>query len=67
MNENSAPLQLLTDTCLACPSSFAKLAYLPEGRALMTTLWEETLREFDFAGARDILQSLKKRHRSTGN
>ncbi|KAH8671616.1 hypothetical protein BX600DRAFT_480579 [Xylariales sp. PMI_506] len=37
---------------------FTKLVYLPEGQPLMDTLWEETLTEFDFAGARGILNAL---------
>ncbi|KIV97356.1 hypothetical protein PV10_01118 [Exophiala mesophila] len=48
------------------PHAFARLAYRPEGQTLMTTLWEETMSEFDFAGARDILESLKKNRQPTG-
>lgn len=34
--------------------------YLPELKALSDVLWEETLAEFEFAGARDILEAFKK-------
>ena len=38
---------------------FTKLVYLPEGQPIMDTLWKETLAEFEFAGAREILEKCK--------
>lgn len=32
--------------------------YTPEGKKTTDKLWEETLKEFEFAGVRDILKSL---------
>lgn len=37
---------------------FAAFAYRPEGE-VRERLWEETIAEFEFAGARGILDSLK--------
>ncbi|OIW25244.1 putative short-chain dehydrogenase/reductase family protein [Coniochaeta ligniaria NRRL 30616] len=39
---------------------FARLVYLPEGKDVMDVLWEETLAEFEFVGARQILEAFKK-------
>ncbi|KAL1860408.1 hypothetical protein VTK73DRAFT_7354 [Phialemonium thermophilum] len=39
---------------------FAAFAYTPEGRETTEVLWEETLDEFKFANAREILESLAK-------
>lgn len=39
---------------------FAKLVYLPEGKEVMDVVWEETLAEFQFAGAREILEAFRK-------
>ncbi|KAK9365531.1 hypothetical protein V1509DRAFT_632923 [Lipomyces kononenkoae] len=40
---------------------FTKLVYLPEGRPIMDALWEETMVEYEFAGALEILEKCKKR------
>ncbi|KAJ9217534.1 hypothetical protein DTO166G4_716 [Paecilomyces variotii] len=39
---------------------FTKIVYLSEAKPLMDTLWEETMAEFEFAGAREILEKCKK-------
>lgn len=36
------------------------LIYKPEGLQLSLKLWEETMNEFSFAGAREIIDSLSK-------
>lgn len=36
------------------------MVYLPEGKPIMGALWEETMTEFEFAGAADILAKDKK-------
>ncbi|KAK3314607.1 hypothetical protein B0H66DRAFT_576809 [Apodospora peruviana] len=38
---------------------FCALVYTPEGEKLMDVLFEETMAEFEFAGAREILQSMR--------
>ncbi|KAL1870026.1 hypothetical protein Plec18167_007544 [Paecilomyces lecythidis] len=40
---------------------FTELVYRPEAKPLMDTLWEETMGEFEFAGAREILEKCKRR------
>lgn len=40
---------------------FTNLVYLPEGKSIIDTLWEETMTEFDFAGAREILETFKQK------
>ncbi len=32
--------------------------YTPEGKKVTDGLWEETLKELEFAGVRDILESM---------
>ncbi|KAF6233983.1 hypothetical protein HO173_007813 [Letharia columbiana] len=39
---------------------FAGFLYTPEGKEITERLWEETLSEFDFAGVRGILDSMKR-------
>ncbi|KAH8889178.1 NAD(P)-binding protein [Thozetella sp. PMI_491] len=39
--------------------AFTPLVYLPEGKPIMDALWEETLEEFEFAGARGILEATR--------
>jgi hypothetical protein len=41
-------------------SSFAAFVYTPEGEAARETLWQETMAEFEFAGAQKILNDFKK-------
>jgi hypothetical protein len=36
------------------------MLYTPEGKKTMDRLWEETLAEFDFAGARQIIEAMGK-------
>jgi hypothetical protein len=36
------------------------MAYDPESRPVIERLWDETLAEFEFAGAREILEKLRK-------
>ncbi|KAI0530006.1 hypothetical protein GGR58DRAFT_525490 [Xylaria digitata] len=38
---------------------FPALLYTPEGKALTQRVWDETLAEFEFAGARDIVEKMK--------
>jgi hypothetical protein len=38
---------------------FPALLYTPEGKVLIERVWEETLDELDFAGVRQILESMK--------
>ncbi|KAH8705809.1 hypothetical protein BGW36DRAFT_354203 [Talaromyces proteolyticus] len=38
---------------------FMNLVYLPEGKPVMDALWDETMAEFEFAGAREILERIK--------
>jgi hypothetical protein len=40
---------------------FTKLVYLPEGKPIIDTLWDETMAEYEFAGARDILNTCKQK------
>lgn len=40
---------------------FTKLVYLPEGKPIIDTLWDETMAEYAFAGAPDILNKCKKK------
>lgn len=40
--------------------SMSPLIYKPEGLQLSLKLWEETMNEFSFAGAREIIDSLSK-------
>ncbi|KAK4120925.1 NAD(P)-binding protein [Parathielavia appendiculata] len=40
---------------------FHYVVYEPEGPALMNTLFEETMTELEFAGVREVLQSLKSK------
>lgn len=49
---------MLTGVALA--NRFSRLVFLPELKDLSDVLWEETLAEFEFAGARDILEAFKK-------
>ncbi|EFQ33096.1 short chain dehydrogenase [Colletotrichum graminicola] len=42
---------------------FPAFVYTPEGRACAARLWDETLQELDFAGARSILQSMQSGRR----
>lgn len=39
---------------------FASSLYTPEGKKITERLWEETLGEFDSAGVRGILESMKQ-------
>ncbi|OKL57911.1 hypothetical protein UA08_06444 [Talaromyces atroroseus] len=39
---------------------FTKLVYLPEGKPIMDILWEDTMAELEFAGARQILEKCKR-------
>jgi len=39
---------------------FINLVYTPEGEKLKDTLWEETMAELEFAGARGILEGMRK-------
>jgi flavorubredoxin len=39
---------------------FTNIVYLAEGQPIIETLWEETMAEFDFAGAREILETFKQ-------
>ncbi|KAI8656386.1 hypothetical protein LRP88_11690 [Fusarium phalaenopsidis] len=39
---------------------FAAFVYTPEGEAARETLWQETMAEFEFAGAQKILNDFKK-------
>lgn len=38
---------------------FASLLYTPEGKVITQRVWDETLAELDFAGVRDILDSMR--------
>jgi hypothetical protein len=38
---------------------FTKLVYLPEGKPIIDTVWDETMKEYEFAGAREILNKCK--------
>jgi hypothetical protein len=40
---------------------FMNLVYLPKGQPIMEALWEETMTEFHFAGAREILETFKQK------
>ncbi|KIW93104.1 uncharacterized protein Z519_05709 [Cladophialophora bantiana CBS 173.52] len=40
---------------------FAPLLYTPHGKQLIEQVWRETLDEFDFVSARDILNSMKSK------
>ncbi|CRG88991.1 carboxymethylenebutenolidase [Talaromyces islandicus] len=40
---------------------FTYLVYLPEGQYKIDTLWKETIAEFEFAGAFDILEMYKQK------
>ncbi|KAF8129425.1 hypothetical protein K438DRAFT_1644612 [Mycena galopus ATCC 62051] len=40
---------------------FAAVLYTPEGKVVTRRLWEETLAELEFAGARQILESMRAR------
>jgi len=33
--------------------------YTPEGKVVIQRVWDETLAEFDFAGVRSIIESMK--------
>jgi hypothetical protein len=37
------------------------LVYLPKGQAIIEALWEETMAEFHFAGAHEILETFKQK------
>ena len=37
------------------------MLYTAEGRKVTDQVWEETLDELEFAGARDILKSMKEK------
>ncbi|KAJ6459679.1 hypothetical protein C8R45DRAFT_942227 [Mycena sanguinolenta] len=39
---------------------FAAFLYTPEGKVVSRRVWEETLAEFEFAGVRQILQSMRE-------
>ncbi|KAK4101123.1 NAD(P)-binding protein [Parathielavia hyrcaniae] len=43
-----------------CPLHYS--VYAPEGPALMDALFEETMTELEFAGVREVLQSLRSKH-----
>ncbi|TGO18904.1 hypothetical protein BTUL_0007g01230 [Botrytis tulipae] len=43
------------------PRSLTTLLYTPEGKELTQCVWEETLAELQFAGVRDIFESMKRR------
>ncbi|EON99393.1 putative short-chain dehydrogenase reductase family protein [Phaeoacremonium minimum UCRPA7] len=38
---------------------FTQLVYLPEGQAIIDSIWAETMDEFEFVGARAILEKFK--------
>lgn len=38
--------------------SFTGIVYTQEGKKLKDRLWDETMKEFEFAGVRDILKRL---------
>ena len=38
---------------------FAAFLYTPEGKEVIERLWQETVKELDFADVRKILQSMK--------
>lgn len=40
---------------------FTNLVYLSDGQPIIDTLWEETMAEFRFAGAREILETFKQK------
>jgi hypothetical protein len=44
----------------AC-NRFPKMMYTAEGRASMERLWQETMTEFEFAGVKQILDSMRAR------
>jgi hypothetical protein len=37
------------------------LVYLPKGQPIIEALWEETMAEFHFAGAHEILETFKQK------
>ncbi len=39
--------------------SFPALLYIPEGKLATQRAWGETLAEFEFAGARGIIEAMK--------
>lgn len=50
---------LLTEASPFILHRFASMLYTSEGQAITQRVWDETLAELDFAGARDIAESLK--------
>lgn len=41
-------------------SSLASFAYGADNESLIQRLWDETMQEYEFAGAKEILENMRK-------
>lgn len=43
-----------------CDIRFTALVYRSKGQPVMQRLWDETMQEYEFAGAKEILEGMRK-------